>query len=444
MESGSVLVEQARDGDRRAFDCLVRAHYGLVYRIASRFTIVHEDIDDLVQETFVCAFERLHQLQDSERFQSWLSTIARNTGISWRRVRFRQETLPLDDGDSSADASLARMALRKAREESSRGEIRDAVHDAIDELPESQRRVVRLHYIEGYDYAETACLLNTSVTAVRGRLDRARTILRRELQEMIDPCTQLELNHRDLNAIRAAADVALVTVDRPDLNAFYISDGRLVVTDTHRIFVYASATFSDLEPTLIHADLGRQLRDRRPGADHASLAVYEDTAVLRVDDRMEIDAQVIDYTYLSWEQVIPPDFACSATARAGDWIKCLSMLSDHGVRMGDDDEKPHPMVLLELMREEGRIVLHESYSSASGGIGSEISLSIPAEFAPGKDIESIALNPTYLEQSIRALDLEPDDRIELLANGPMQPVMTRSPHAPETFVLTMPMQRTEE
>ena len=95
MLSDSELVTGCRRGERKAFSELMRRHYGTVRRIALSFAAIPEDADDLTQEAFIAAYERLDQLADPGRFASWLAAIVRNTKemASWSLTSLKEKVI---------------------------------------------------------------------------------------------------------------------------------------------------------------------------------------------------------------------------------------------------------------------------------------------------------------------------------------------------------------
>ena len=104
----------------------------MVRRIAYRFAGVAEDADDLAQEAFVTAFERLHQLEQPDRFAGWLAAIVRSEGLMWRRRRLTQPTF-MELDESILPAEPDGDSVRRAS-------IRDAVADALISLTDEQRQ----------------------------------------------------------------------------------------------------------------------------------------------------------------------------------------------------------------------------------------------------------------------------------------------------------------
>lgn len=402
--SDQELVELVRRGDRRAFDELVCRHYMAARRIACRYAALSEDAEDIVQESFIMAYERLHQLKQPDRFAGWLASIVRNQGLMWQRRKFSQpELTPFDE---SALVSDNWEALKRTA-------IRDVVADAIAGLTAEQRQVVCLHYLDGCDYRETAMLLDIPVAAVRGRLDRARKLLKRELAMISEK--GWELSGRDLSALRVASLFAFNGHEKPAINALRLEGGRLIATDTHRLFCYPAGSLKGVPLATIHADLGRQLQDH-PDERSARLRLTDKEAVLRFKSGSEIRVPLVaDEFPPTWEKVVPPSYEFRVTARAGDWLAVLT---------------PH----------EGRVILRQGESSADGPAW-EASASFPAEFpAGGKDLV-IAVNSLYLEQAVLAQCSKDDDPIEFLANHELGAFTIRTADASGVFVVTMPMAR---
>jgi len=426
METDAKLVIKCRQGDLQAFDVLVRRHYQAALRIARRFAAIPEDADDLTQEAFVIACERLHQLAHPERFAGWLTSIVRNEARMWHRRRFTQPTLlSLDEDECRVEAP--RDEHREA--------VRHAIADAVSSLTAEQREVVRLHYMDGYDYRETALLLDIPVGAVRGRLDRARSTLRKELREMVT--TGWDLNSRELDALRHAATCALDAAEpeRQALNAlFFNGNGELIGADGHRIFRYSSDSLKGMGPVLIHADFGRSLRDAHADSRKGKFSISGGEAVLRVNGD-EIRAPLIEESYPNWERAIPEGWELRSTARAGDWLAAIET-----VRLRP---MPENRVLIILAPEDGRITLRGG-DAPDGGVAWEVGGSFPAEFPViGRKLVIVA-NIVYVEQAVRALGLEPDEMLEFCANEPLKSFLVKPACADDRWVLTMPMAPAKE
>jgi RNA polymerase sigma factor (sigma-70 family) len=134
-----------------------------------RLTVGPADAEDVVQEAYLRASERLHQLRDPALLEAWLFRIALNQARSIRRAPSRRQ-LRLNDQEPAAGHEPPDLAVR----------------EAVDRLPVRQRAVVILHYVYGYKLAEVADLVGISEVNARTLLFRARRNLRTSLEKNDD------------------------------------------------------------------------------------------------------------------------------------------------------------------------------------------------------------------------------------------------------------------
>jgi RNA polymerase sigma-70 factor (ECF subfamily) len=170
----AALVEAARDGDRQAFDALVRATYVDTYTLAHRLTGDDDTARDVVQETYLRAFRGLATFRGDAQFTTWLYRITANCASTHlgRRRRHRHEELTDDLGVHD---------LRPAADPVGRAEqsmLRDRVQLALRALPPRLRAVVVLRDVYDLSHDAIADELGISVSAAKVRLHRARRKLR--------------------------------------------------------------------------------------------------------------------------------------------------------------------------------------------------------------------------------------------------------------------------
>ena len=178
------LVYSAKRGEISAFEELVRRHTKRVFCIAYHITRCHEDAEEVTQETFLKAFEHLEDFAEQAQFSTWLTRIAFNaalTSVRSRRVRVVVQEAPKRE----TGCSLEEVADWRANPEQlySRSELRALLRQALQELPQLYSTVFILRDIQGFSVAETAAVLGVSVPAVKTRLLRARTQLRKSLSK---------------------------------------------------------------------------------------------------------------------------------------------------------------------------------------------------------------------------------------------------------------------
>ncbi len=171
------LVTLAQQGDRLAFDELVRATYADTYTLAYRLTGDEEDARDVVQDAYLRAFRGIKRFRGDAQFSTWMYRITANCAATHlgRGARHRHAELtydaPLADDRPEADPQVSADA----------GALRERVQDAIAELPPRLRSVVVLRDVYDLAHTDIAAELGISESAAKVRLHRARRKLRERL-----------------------------------------------------------------------------------------------------------------------------------------------------------------------------------------------------------------------------------------------------------------------
>jgi RNA polymerase sigma-70 factor (ECF subfamily) len=162
---------RARRGDPAAFEALVRAYLRAAYSVALAIAGRPADAEDIAQDAFCLAFQRLESCKDPERFAGWLLAIVRNQARNWLQKRKLR--------DVSRDSSPPETADSGGGPEA--GALRAPLVAALGLLNEAQREVVLLHDLEGWTHAEIAATLGVSEVMSRQHLFVARQKLRAAL-----------------------------------------------------------------------------------------------------------------------------------------------------------------------------------------------------------------------------------------------------------------------
>jgi RNA polymerase sigma-70 factor (ECF subfamily) len=179
-----VLVAQSREGNTAAFSELVRRYEGKIFRLAQHVTQNREDAEDVLQETFMKAYEHLDQFQGNSKFYTWIVRIAVNQALMKLRRKKTSKTVSLDETiDTGEDTVVREIAAWDENPEQrfSREEIGEILDSAIEGLEPPYRSVFVLRDIEELSTEETADALGLSIPAVKSRLLRARLQLREKL-----------------------------------------------------------------------------------------------------------------------------------------------------------------------------------------------------------------------------------------------------------------------
>jgi RNA polymerase sigma-70 factor, ECF subfamily len=173
------LVAAARDGDRQAFDELVRRTYVDTYTLAVRLTANEEDARDVVQEAYLRAWKGIKRFRGDAQFSTWLYRITANAAYTLVQKRRRRRTEPLETVDEPVEAAVG--AQPEAAAESAL--LLEQLSDAVAELPPKLRALVVLKDVYGLSHDDIAEELGISVAAAKVRLHRARKKLRDRLFE---------------------------------------------------------------------------------------------------------------------------------------------------------------------------------------------------------------------------------------------------------------------
>ena len=189
----AALVERVVRGDVQAFGSLVAKYQHRVYNLVLRMCGRPADAEELTQDAFVKALERIGQFKGRSEFYTWLFRIAVNLVISHRRrgqrVRFQSLTYDDEGRESQADALTAAMADRRnpaPHAAPMAAETREMVLRALEELDDEFRLVVVLCDMEEMNYARAADVLDVPVGTLKSRLHRARCVLRQKLAGLME------------------------------------------------------------------------------------------------------------------------------------------------------------------------------------------------------------------------------------------------------------------
>ena len=164
-------VALAAAGDQQAFERIYRIHVARVHSLARRMAGSEGDADELTQDIFVRAWERLKTYRGEAAFGTWLHRLAVNAILNWRRTE-AGERQRIDEG---VDAEL--VEGRK-----SAGAERLDLEGAIERLPRGARQVFVLHDVEGFKHEEIAAMMGVTPGTSKAQLHRARMLLRDHLE----------------------------------------------------------------------------------------------------------------------------------------------------------------------------------------------------------------------------------------------------------------------
>jgi RNA polymerase sigma-70 factor (ECF subfamily) len=179
------LIERSKEGDRRAFDALVRMHEKRVYNLAYRLSGNYDEAGDITVEAFLRVYQAINNFRGDANFSTWLYRIVTNVYLDRRKRQKNRQTLSLEEYVELEESQVTRQiedpspgpeALVEAQQR------QELLQKAIESLPEYQRAMIVLYHVDGLSYEEIAEVLSLPIGTVKSRLNRARLALREKLE----------------------------------------------------------------------------------------------------------------------------------------------------------------------------------------------------------------------------------------------------------------------
>ncbi|HEY5452903.1 MAG TPA: RNA polymerase sigma factor [Polyangia bacterium] len=182
-DTDEALVERARAHDRAAFELLMRRHNQRVYRVVRSLLRDADEIEDVIQQSYLQAFLHLDQFGGNARWSTWVCRIAINEALA--RIRQRGRFVSIDAASEEAMADFSKGPDGDPERKAAGREFGAMVEQAIDGLPDIYRSVLILREIEGMTTEETAAVLGVEIDVVKTRLHRARAALRSAIENRV-------------------------------------------------------------------------------------------------------------------------------------------------------------------------------------------------------------------------------------------------------------------
>lgn len=175
LEGDRADAARAARGDVQAYERLYRAHLPRVFSLVRRMAGA-DNADELTQDVFVRAWQKLHLFRGDSAFGTWIHRVAVNVVFEWMRSR-RHEKFRHHDPEAVFEVTAGRPVRPDAAID---------VEAALDQLPAGAREIFVLHDVEGHKHGEIADMLGISPGTSKAQLHRARMLMRRFLSGPVD------------------------------------------------------------------------------------------------------------------------------------------------------------------------------------------------------------------------------------------------------------------
>lgn len=190
--SETEIIERILTGEKQLFELIVRRFNPYLYKIGRSYNYNHDDTLDLMQETFINAYLNLKQFQSRSSFKSWLIKIMLNNCFHKKeKLSFKNEIMK---DIKEQDNPLFTINNSNNENKFMNKELGVVIEKALSEIPHNYRIVFSLREINGLNIAETADVLNISTTNVKVRLNRAKSLLRNQIEKVYNNIELYEFN----------------------------------------------------------------------------------------------------------------------------------------------------------------------------------------------------------------------------------------------------------
>ena len=182
--SDKEVIDRIIEGEAALFEILIRRNNPFLFKIGMSYGYSHDDVQDLMQETYISAYSNLRKFENRSSFKTWLIRIMLNQcyqkkqKMSYKteqtpKKSITEKSIPMFTSDRHQDS--AKILVNR--------ELNQIIEDAIVTIPIEYRMVFSLREVSGLNVAETAQLLNISEANVKVRLNRAKTMLRKAIEQ---------------------------------------------------------------------------------------------------------------------------------------------------------------------------------------------------------------------------------------------------------------------
>ena len=187
------IIHKVIGGEVALYEILIRRYNSFLYRIGRVYRYNHQDTEDLMQETYISAYCSLAKFENRSSFKTWFTRIMLNHCYQKKqKLSFKNEIIT--DDLQLAKSNVMLHPSMNSEKITANKELGRVLENAIHIIPEDYRLVFTLRELNGLSVAETAESLDISESNVKVRLNRAKTMLRAEIEKMYSPQEIFEFN----------------------------------------------------------------------------------------------------------------------------------------------------------------------------------------------------------------------------------------------------------
>lgn len=187
------IITGITNGNAALYEMLIRRYNPYLYRIGRTYHFDHGETEDLMQEAYVHAYFNLSKFENRSSFKTWLTRIMLNGCYQKKqKIRYRKEVV-IEHAEMNGKAPLFHQPSNTEKIMANK-ELARVLEDALNHIPEDYRIVFTLRELNGMSVLEAMQTLGISESNVKVRLNRAKKLLRREIEKMYSPEEIYEFN----------------------------------------------------------------------------------------------------------------------------------------------------------------------------------------------------------------------------------------------------------
>ena len=189
------VINGILSGNKSLFEILIRRYNPDLYKIGRGYGFSHQDTEDLMQETFISSFQNLSKFENRSSFKTWIIRIMLNQCYH-KSHKLDYQNKPGIEISVNQNSGAMYLTTKHSNPDRSvvNKELKNVIETALKNLPEDYRMTFILRELTGLNVAQTAELLNITTANVKVRLNRAKMMLRKEIEKIYSPEEIYEFN----------------------------------------------------------------------------------------------------------------------------------------------------------------------------------------------------------------------------------------------------------
>ncbi len=192
------IIEKVLGGEKQFYEIIIRRYNPYLYKVGRSYNYNHEDTQDLMQDTYIDAYKNLAQFENKSNFKTWLIRIMLNNCYRKKEKFSYKSEFAMENVNENAQPVFNGSGNNTGKHILNR-ELGSVLEESLANIPEDYRLVFSLREMNGLSVSETAKLLTISESNVKVRLNRAKAMLRTELEKLYTQEDLFEFNLKYCN-----------------------------------------------------------------------------------------------------------------------------------------------------------------------------------------------------------------------------------------------------